>query len=146
MASGGSAGAPADFSPGLVKVPELVRDRRAFEARLTLVPGGALDGAGDLDLADVDAGSLQRRREQADELVLRGVGEREAHELRAGGKPVDLGVDLAERAVRDEDSSLFRLLQVGERLLDCGDEPYDGDVEDAPDGVGTRGQQVSRLG
>ena len=52
-----------------------------------------LIAAGDHDLADVDAIALQPLREQANELVLRRVGEGEAHGFQAGGERVHLRID-----------------------------------------------------
>src|SRR4051812_37223110 len=100
-----------------MELPELLGDRLGIERRVAGVERGALHRAGDHHLADEDAVALQSLREQTDELVLRSIADREAHELRARGERVYLRVDLAERSVRHEDCA-FRLFQIRERLLD----------------------------
>jgi len=63
-----------------VQVPVLLGDGLAIDGRLSLVEGGALDAARDHDLADVDPIGLELLREQAHQLVLRCVGDAEAHQ------------------------------------------------------------------
>src|SRR5260370_23647527 len=63
-----------------VQVPVLLGDGLAMDGRLALVEGGALDAARDHDLADVDPIGLELLREQAHQLVLRCVGDAEAHQ------------------------------------------------------------------
>src|SRR5437879_11098303 len=109
------------------------------------MPGGALDGAGDQHLADIDTVALQPLRKQTDELVLRRIGEREVHEFQAGGVLVHLRSRLTERAICNENGAFLRALQVRERVLRGADQPNDGDVENAPHGGWVGGQEISRL-
>ena len=77
--------------------------------------------------------------------MLGGIGEREAHRLRADGVGVHLLAQLAERPVGDENGAVLGVLEIGERVLNRGEQPDHGDVEDASHGGGVGRRQVPRL-
>ena len=84
--------------PRLAATPiEIARSWLAIDGALyAAVAAGerrALDGAGDHHLADVDPFAFQPLGQQADQLVLGGVGERDAHRSSADGEGVHLRSD-----------------------------------------------------
>src|SRR6185295_15713811 len=107
-----------------------------------IVEGAAFDGTDHRDLTDVDVVGRELLRQQADQLVLGGVDDGEAHrvELDAGG--VDLRVDGGEAAVGHQDGRVLILAQVRQRLLDGRQETRDPDVERAADRRRLGGHQI----
>ena len=129
---------------GPVELPVLGRNVRALDATVRR-PGRALHGAGDHHLADIDALALQPRRQQADQLVLGGVGQRQAHGLHAHRELVHRRRELAVGAVGDEDGAVARGLEVRQRLLDGGEQAHHRNIEERPRRRRVGGQQVARL-
>jgi len=82
---------------------------------------------------------LQPLDEEADELLLGRIGQREAGIAALYGVPVDGGVEVAEGAIGDEHGAVAGCLEVGQGFGDGGEEAVDGDVEGTLDA----GQQVA---
>src|SRR5450432_4041939 len=99
----GSADVDDDVGTCAVEVPELGSDRARRDRGGAVVEGRPLDGAQDHRLADINAVALQLLGEQADQLVLGGVGDREAHGVPLNGSRVRLGVEVAEATVNHQD-------------------------------------------
>ena len=87
-----------------VQLPELIRDRRALDG-VAVLRWGALDGANNRDVADINTVALQPLRVQTDELCLRRIGERDTHGVQADGEHIHHRTQVAQCAVGDEDGA-----------------------------------------
>src|SRR5260221_3472800 len=125
-----------------VEFPVLGGDGAGLNRRhVALIERRAFDDTRAHDCGDVAAVRLELLRKEPDELVLRRVGDAEANHAVLGEETVNVRVDEAGAAVRDEDGALLAL-EVRQEGLHRGEEADDAHLEQGAYLLRLRRQQI----